>query len=77
LIAQSGRFTSQNSDDLSGAGKLYSEFINNRIAVSDCEHQPPSVTVDPPPVEAVEAEVKCQDKEVISEIVSIPTIPTV
>ncbi|CAJ2635627.1 hypothetical protein L195_g035514 [Trifolium pratense] len=70
LIAQSGRFSTQNSDDLSGAGKLYSEFINNRIAVSDRE----SVTVDSPPVEEVAAEVKCQDKEVISEIVSIPTV---
>ncbi|GAU36019.1 hypothetical protein TSUD_211570 [Trifolium subterraneum] len=77
LIAQSGRFTSQNSDDLSGTGKIYSEFINNRITVSDREQQPPSVTVEPPPVEEVAAEVKCQDKEVISEIVSVPTIPTV
>jgi hypothetical protein len=74
LIAQSGRFSTQNSDDLSGAGKIYSEFINNRIAVSDCDQQPPSVTVDPPPVEVVEEDVKCQDKEVISEIVPISTV---
>jgi hypothetical protein len=77
LIAQSGRFSTQNSDDLSGAGKIYSEFINNRIAVSDRDHQPPSVTVDPPPVEVVEEDVKCQDKEVISEIVPISTMLTV
>ncbi|KAK2357396.1 hypothetical protein P8452_76733 [Trifolium repens] len=77
LIAQSGRFSTQNSDDLSGAGKIYSEFINNRTAVSDREHQPPSVTVDPPPVEVVEEDVKCQDKEVISEIVPISTMLTV
>ncbi|WJX89895.1 hypothetical protein P8452_71855 [Trifolium repens] len=75
LIAQSGRFSTQNSDDLSGAGKIYSEFINNRIAVSDCDQQPVSVTVDPPPVEVVvEEDVKCQDKEVISEIVPISTV---
>ncbi|XP_004509287.1 uncharacterized protein [Cicer arietinum] len=63
LLAQSGRFSNQNSDEHAGAGKLYREFMNSRIAVSDRD-QPPSV--EPPPVTA---EVICHDKEVISETV--------
>ncbi|XP_058736167.1 uncharacterized protein LOC131608377 [Vicia villosa] len=72
LLAQSGRFSGENTDEHAGAGKLYREFMNSRIAVSDREHQPPSVTVETPPVAS---EVKCQDKEVISETVPAPVVP--
>lgn len=79
LFAQSGRFSDENSEDHSGAGKLYRELMNCRIAVSDRDIQPPSSTVDPPSATVdlppVTAEVTCQDKEVISETVPAPVIP--
>ncbi|KAL5063762.1 hypothetical protein RYX36_025499 [Vicia faba] len=72
LLAQSGRFSGENTDDNAGAGKLYREFMNSR------DHQPPSPEVETPPVAAVatvSTEVKCQDKEVISETVPAPVVP--
>lgn len=80
LFAQSGRFSDENSEDHSGAGKLYRELMNCRIAVSDRDIQPPSTAVDPPPSASVDlpsvtTEVTCQDKEVISETVPTPVIP--
>lgn len=79
LFAQSGRFSDEKSEDHSGAGKLYRELMNCRIAVSDRDIQPPSSTVDPPSATVdlppVTAEVTCQDKEVISETAPAPVIP--
>lgn len=52
--------------------------MNSRIAVSDRDHQPPFDAVKTTPVAAVATvatEVKCQDKEVISETVPAPAVP--
>lgn len=79
LFAQSGRFSDENSEDPSGAGKLYRELMNCRIAVSDRDIQPPSTALEPPSATVdlppVTSEVTCQDKEVISETVPAPVIP--
>ncbi|CAL5197565.1 unnamed protein product [Lathyrus oleraceus] len=78
LLAQSGRFSGENTDEHAGAGKLYREFMNSRIAVSDRDHQPPFDAVKTTPVAdvaTVATEVKCQDKEVISETVPAPVVP--
>ncbi|CAK8562227.1 unnamed protein product [Lathyrus sativus] len=74
LLAQSGRFSGGNTDEHAGAGKLYREFMNSRIAASDRDLQPPSAAVESLLVAAVATEMKCQDKEVISETVPAPVV---